>query len=334
MSSEPASPPADPLQDPGYARVRDFLLHGLSLPERTLRSATGVLSGTLRDSAALLLPQAFRNSKTYCVLVQQMLDFLAEDVGGLERSGDPIAPPKIENFVARKTVGNFIELASLATLHLSPMLLLAVVSDLAYGSKAYLKELAGDLKRRGVIARDSTIDSLEDLLEAVGSVAGTASGAFDAPPLSVEGLKQTVEQTRRAVARIDPATIIPLAELIRLWDEIHALAASQNVSPLALSGAVTLYGLERIAALGTGALSTVRSAVVLFDRHVIDHYRTGLKRVAEKGLYAVLRETSRPYIDAVWKNFSSQKPTLTEAVLSGRWMVRAWGAVRRWLAGG
>ena len=45
-----------------------------------------------------------------------------------------VADPKhfiqnpIDNFVARKTVGNFIELAGLATLHLSPLTLLAVVS--------------------------------------------------------------------------------------------------------------------------------------------------------------------------------------------------------------
>ena len=36
-----------------------------------------------------------------------------------------------KDFVARKAVGNFIDMASLATLHLSPMLLLAVVGDVA-----------------------------------------------------------------------------------------------------------------------------------------------------------------------------------------------------------
>lgn len=137
-------PPPAP-QDPGYRRVRDFLLYGLSLPERALRSAGGILGGTLRESASLLIPQAFRNSRTYSVMVQQMLDFLAEDVGGVDRPKDPGAPAKLENFVARKAVGNFVEMAALATLHLSPMMLLAIVSDVAYGSKTYLKELAGDL---------------------------------------------------------------------------------------------------------------------------------------------------------------------------------------------
>ena len=233
--------------------------------------------------------------------------------------------------MARKAVGNFVEMAALATLHLSPMMLLAIVSDVAYGSKTYLKELAGDLKRRKVIAEDSTIDSLDDLLGAVASASATASGVIDTPPLSVDGLKQTIDQTRTAVARLDPTKVVPQAELKRLWDDIHELAASQGVSPLAVSGAMTLYALGKIASVGSGALSTVTSAGVLLDRHVIEHYRAGLKNIWQKGIYAALRETSKPYIEAVWKNFSSQKETITEGLASGRLLAEAWRVAHRWL---
>ncbi len=321
-------------KDPGFAGVRDFLLYGLSLPERTLRSASGVLSGTLRESTSLLVPQAFRSSKTYNVLIQQMLDFMAEDVGGVQRSEDPDAPPKIENYVARKAVGNFIEMAGLATLHLSPILLLAVVSDVAYGSQAYLKELADELKQQGVIDQDSTVDQVDDLLEAVAGAARTTAGAFDTPPLSVDGLKQTIDETRQAVRSIDPTKIIPEAEVRRLWGDIHRTATSQGVNPLAVSSAMTLYSLGKIGAVGCGALSTVKAAGTLLDRHVIDHYGDALRDIRDNGIYASLAETSRPYIDAVWQNFSSEKATITEDVLSGRLLGRAWGAARRWFGGG
>lgn len=135
--------------------VRERVLYGLSLPERALRSTAGVLGGTLRESAALLLPEAFRNAKSYQVFVGQMLDFLAEDVGRVGERGEA-ASNRGQDYVARKTVGNFIDVASLATVHLSPMLLLALVSDLAYGSQAYLRELAEELQRQGVIADAST----------------------------------------------------------------------------------------------------------------------------------------------------------------------------------
>ena len=315
--------------DPGYDRVRDFLLYSLSLPERTLRSASGVAAGALRESASLLVPQAFQNSKTYSVMVRQMLDFLAEDVGGVDRPSSG-GPPPVEQYVARKTVGNFLDLAGLATLHLSPILLLAVVSDVAYGSQAYLKELAADLKRQGVIDEHSTIDHVDDLLNAVASAAGTTSTALNTPPLSVAGLKQTIDETRAAVTAIDPTTVIPQAEVKRLWEEIHQLAANQGVDPLRISAAVTLYSLGTIGSLGRGALSTVKAAGALFDRHVIEHYRTALADIHERGLYASLAQTAKPYSDAVWKNFSAGQTTFTEELLSGRLIGRAWRAVRRW----
>jgi len=329
------SPDHDPQHtDPGFAPVLDFLLYGLSLPERTLRSASGVVGGALRESAELLVPQAFRNSKTYNVMIQQMLDFMAEDVGGVARSADPDAPPKIENYVARKTVGNFIDMAGWATFHLSPLTLLAVVSDVAYGSKAYLRELADDLKRQGIIDEDSTINHVDDLLAAVAGASKTTATAFDTPPLSVDGLKQTIDQTRRAVQSMDPTSVLPQAEVRRLWKEIHETAISQGVNPFAVSSAMTIYSLDKIADVGRGALSTVKAVGTLFDRHVIDHYVDGLNDIRQKGIYASLAETSKPYIDAVWTNFSSAKTTITEDVLSGKLIGKAWTATRRWLGGG
>ena len=65
--------------------VRRHLRYGLSLPERALRSTAGVVGGALRESAAVLLPRAFRDAKTYRVFVGQMLDFMAEDMGGVQR---------------------------------------------------------------------------------------------------------------------------------------------------------------------------------------------------------------------------------------------------------
>lgn len=336
MAPPNRTPPApqDPDKDPGYVQVRDFLLYGLSLPERTLRSATGVVSGTLRESASLLIPQAFQNSRCYTTMVAQMLDFLAEDVGGVQRTEQTAGAPKVENYVARKAVGNFIELSSLATFHLSPFLLLAIVSDVAYGSHAYLEELAGQLKAQGVIAEDSTVDHVDDLLKAVATATTTGAAAFDTPPLSVDGLKQTIDQTRKAVAQIDPATVLPQAEVKRLWDDMHELATSQGVDPLAISGAATIYALDKIGHVGRGALSTVRAAGILFDRHVIDHYTEALDDIRRRGIYASLAETSRPYIAAVWNNFSSETATVTEDVVSGRLAVRIWRRVRGWFRRG
>ncbi len=329
MSQPPSQ--EDPPNDPGIAKVRDFLLYGLSLPERTLRSASGVVGGTLRESAALLMPQAFRNSKTYTIMIRQMLDFLAEDVGGVARAASADAQTK--DFVARKAVGNFIDMASLATLHLSPMLLLAIVGDVAYGSRAYLHELAADLKKQGVIDERSTIDNVDELMAAVAGVAEKTANTFSTPPISLEGMKRTVEDTRSAIRQIDPAKVVPQAELQRLWDEIHAVAAKEGLNPIAVSGAITLRALGAIASVGRGALSTATAAGVLFDRHVLDHYVSAVREIRSKGVYVSLQATSRPYVEAVWSNFSAKRTTVTEDLFSGRLVARAWSAVCGWFRG-
>jgi hypothetical protein len=275
------------------------------------------------------VPQAFRSSKTYSIMIQQMLDFLAEDVGGVARAGTA-GPDQTKDFVARKAVGSFVDMASLATLHLSQILLLAVVGDVAYGTRTYLQELAASLKQQGVLDQHSTIDNVDDLLAAVAGAAQTTAGTLNAPPISVAGLKRTVDDTRAAIAKIDPVKVLPQAELQRLWDEIHKVAAKEGLNPLAVSGAITLYTLGAIGTVGRGALSTVTAAGALFDRHVLEHYASALREIRKKGVYAALRETSQPYVAAVWNNFSAKKTTYTEDLFSGRLIARSWRAVTRW----
>lgn len=317
--------------EPSYASVRKYLVYTLSLPERALRSGVGLVGGAVRESTSLLVPQAFQNSTTYSVMVKQMLDFLCHDVAGVKCEQAADGPPAMENFVARKAVGNFIELAGMATLHLSPLTLLAIVSDVAYGSQTYLKELADELKKQGVIDEQSTINHVDDLLAAVAEASKVTAVAFNTPPISVEGLKQTIEQTKAAVSEIDPKKVIPQAEMQKLWDEMHTLANREGVGILEISGTATLRMLDKAGSLGRGALSSVKVAGILFDRHVLNHYWSAMGEIRERGMYATLAETSAPYIEAVWHNFSSDRATITGDLLDGTMLGKAKTTVARWL---
>lgn len=324
VTSDGVAPPAE--------AVRNYLLYSLSLPERALRSSVGVVGGLVRESAGLLVPQAVRDCQTYQVMVQQTLDFLVHDVAGVAPMSAAAAPaPRVEQYVARKAVGNFVEMAGLATLHLSPLLVLAVVSDVAYGSKAYLQELADELRRAGVIDEKSTVASAADLLDALGETALVASSAFDTPPLSLDGLRETVQRTADAARQIAVADALPQAEIARMWNEMKQLAAAENVSLLAISSSMTLHALGKMANVGRGALSTVRVAGGLLDRHVIEHYRTALMDLHRQGYYATLAQVSGPYVAGVWHNFSSEKQTVTSDLVTGKLLGRGAQAVRRWL---
>ena len=325
--------------------VRHRLRYGLSLPERAVRSTAGIVGGALRESATVLLPQAFRDASTYRGFVGQMLDFMAEDMGGVERASERKDAP-VERYVARKTVGNFVELASLATVHMSPMLILALVSDIAYGSRAYLSEFAQELEQRGVIEDADSIRKADDLLDAVADASQRTATAFDTPPLSVDELRQTIRETRDSLAELDIADVLPEVELRRLWDRMGAAAQRQGVSPFDISGLMTLGSLDRVGEpsageregaplarkkLGGGALSSVRAAGTMLDRHVIDHYRMVLTDIEERGFYPSLATASRPYADAVWRNFAADRPTLTEEFLAKGGFKRTWRRAREWI---
>ena len=221
-------------------------MYGLSLPERTLRSTTAILGGAVRESASLLVPQAFRNSTSYSKFIGQMLDFLCHDVGGVASENAAAATTNVNDFVARKAVGSFVDFAGMATLHLSPMAVLAIVSDVAYGSQVYLKQLSDELKREGVISQDSTIDHAADLLSAIRDTSTRSAELFDMPPLSVEGLQKTIEETQGAVKGIRPDRLMPKAELERLWQEMANTAERENVSLFEVSSAMTLFLINRV----------------------------------------------------------------------------------------
>lgn len=329
LDKRPGSDASTPGTSPPASSFWGQLLYGLSLPERAMRSTTALVGGTVHEAGEALLPQVFRSSRTYTVFIQQSLDFILTQVGSVKR---PAAASDSEasdqSLLAKKAVGSFLDLAGLATLHLSPMTVLALVSDIAYGSSTYLRELSAELQAAGVLDQQVTIENATDFLDAVRHASLTSSQVFDTPPLSVEGLKETIAQTTAAVRQIDLRQILPQSELQQMWDSIREVAGREGVSPFEVSSTLALYSLGKVGVLKQGALSSISVAGNLFERHIFDHYRTGLDTIRSRGMFTLLAENYQPYVAAVWTNFSSTNVTLTEELLSGRLMGRAWDKIR------
>ncbi len=328
------TPPREPEESqtaavPDDRSILNYLVYGLSLPERALRGTTAVVGGALRESAGYLVPQSFRDSRCYRTFVTQMLDFMAHDVGGVKNvSGSEDG--EVEGYVARKAASQFVELAGLATLHVSPLLVLAIVSDVAYGSKTFLRELSQELKNEGVIPQNSTIDSTSELLDVIGELSGRTAGEIDLPRLSLTGLQQTIRETMETAGRADPVKLVPQAEIQRLWDDMRQLAAKEDASLLQVSGAMTLYTLNQVGSVVNGALTTVRVTGSLLDRHVIGHYRAAANEILSDGLFTVASRVSEPYVEALWYNFSSDRGTITADLLTGKMIGQAWQTARGW----
>lgn len=318
--------------DASPASAGRYLLYSLSLPERALRSTIGLAGGTAQRAAEFLVPQAFQSSKTYEIVVRNSLKFLTDDIGGAKPE-DSDEPP-IEGFMARKAVGNFVDFAGLATLHVSPLWMLAIVSDVAYGTKSYVVELAEELKKQGIIDDTSTIHHADDVLEAIQNATGKTATLFDTPPLSVEQLRETLEQTRAAATSADYTSVLPRAEVQRYWNEMRDIANKEHVSLLGVSGAMTMHSLEKAKNASAGAFTGLRVAGGLMNRHILGHYVDSLGALHEKGFYETVRDSYAPYVEAVWNNFSTEKGTWTEDVVTGRVFGTAWNAVKGWFGSG
>ncbi len=321
--------------DSTWGALFQSAIYGLSVPERTVRSIAALASGAAGESASILIPRVFKDSKSYKVFVQQMLDMLSDDVGGVKKETVDKAgvTEQVENFVAKKTVGTFIDLAGMSMMHVSPLTVLAIVSDVAHGSTFYLKQLADELREQGVINEKSTINSTAELLSAIGNASGSTADEFDTPPIDLQGLKDTIARTRDQVAEIDGAKLIPQSEITAIWNDMNKLAAEENVSLFQLSSAVTMYSLNQVSNVTHGTLLTIRVTGNLLDEHFFDHYRDAMAKISDDGIYTVLSAASKPYLDAVWFNFSAGRPTLTEDLVNGKLLNQAIDGVADWFRG-
>ena len=61
----------------------------LSLPERVVRSMSGLSAGLLRELSEVVLPRAVRRTRLYTELVENTLRFLIENVGQVEGQYPP-----------------------------------------------------------------------------------------------------------------------------------------------------------------------------------------------------------------------------------------------------
>ena len=74
----------NPIDDRSRNKVANALMYGFTLPERVVKSGISVAGGTVKETARLLVPQSFRDSTTYTVLVERSLDLLLTRVAGVE----------------------------------------------------------------------------------------------------------------------------------------------------------------------------------------------------------------------------------------------------------
>src|SRR5258705_2896232 len=139
--------------------VKTYLL---SLPERLVRSALGLGAGVAREVGEVALPDGIRRSQLYQNLVDATLRFLIEQVGGVEGvySAEGTLP---DNFLARRTAGNAVEVLGIVAFRASPVWILAALADVCGTGRHLIPEVTEALKAQGLLEKDAQFTSDDKL---------------------------------------------------------------------------------------------------------------------------------------------------------------------------
>jgi hypothetical protein len=282
-----------------YMPPNPFIEYPLSLPERSLRAGAALLGGLTYEATQVLLPRSLRDTRLYQTTVARLLRIVVELIGGVD-SVAPAGTIPVEELAWRKATGNAIELASFLAFGLSPVWVLAAIADLSGGTRTYLQALAAELRRTGLLAPDTQVGSVEELLQALEQTSGAASDAVDLPPLNVAELRRSWHAFQQGV---QGAELPDANELDGVFRDLQRVAAEENSSLLGVSGLV--------------AAGALRAGFELGNTHIVGYYREALGTIAQEGVVRYLWRVAQPYLTQVGRHFDPRRPTYTE-----RWLRR------------
>jgi hypothetical protein len=295
--------------------VKTYLI---SFPERVLRAVLGLGAGVAREVGDVALPQSVRRGQLYRNMVDTTLRFLTEQVGGAERQSatdDPLP----ENFLARRTAGNAIEILGLVAFRASPGWVLAALSDVCGMGRHLIPEIADALKAQGLLDRDAQFTSVDDILDGLEKTSSRIASTINTPPIDVPGLRKELEEIRSDARALQPASLPSRETIGAVWTQLKEESARQNTSVfqtssmMAVSAARSLP--EGVRWLSASARVGATRTGQVFAAVLLDHYKQTLKDIRDTGYATYAGQQLRPYVLAAARQFSPQHRTLTERLL-------------------
>jgi hypothetical protein len=289
-----------------------------SLPERVLRTATGLAAGLVREVGEASLPASLRRTRLYCNLVDSTLRFLIEQVGNLD--GIYAQEGQLaENFAIRRAAGNGIEMVGLLAFRASPVWVMAALADLSGAGRHLIREISASLAKEGLLDPAQKFETMDELLAGLERTSEKVADTINTPPLDVAGLRADWQTIRREATSI-PAPAVDSLE--RLWREMNEEAAVQKRTLLEISAVMTLGALrgapQTASRLGRSSVVAAMRTRELLDETLLAHYRETLSAIRCKGFLAYWSEEFRPYLAAAARQFAPGKQSLTERLLERR----------------
>lgn len=300
----------------------------LSVPERLVRSALGLGAGVAREVGEVALPDGIRRSQLYQNLVDATLRYLIEQVGGVEGVYST-AGTLPDNFLARRTAGNAVEVLGIVAFRASPVWILAALADLCGMGRHLIPEIADALKARGLLERAAHFTSVDQLLDGLERTSSRLAGTMNTPPLDVAGLRTEWAALREEVRGLHPPSLPSSDTISHVWSQLKMESARQGTSIFETSSVMAVSAARALpdavrwlsASARVGATRTGQ----VFAAALLDHYRQTLSEIQEVGYLAYVNRQFRPYLRAAVDQFSPKRRTVTERLIEKLPFIRSAG---------
>lgn len=295
-----------------------FKAYLLSVPERIVRSALGLGAGAMREVGEVALPPAIRRSQLYQNLVDATLRFLIEQVGGVEgvySSGDALP----DNFLARRTAGNAVEVLGVVAFRASPVWVLAALADLCGAGRQLIPEIAGALKAEHLLDEDTEFTSVDQMLDGLERTSSRLAATINTPPLDIPGLRREWEAVRHEARGLHSVGLPSRDAISQVWADLKAESARQERSVFETSSMMALATVrafpDRVRWLYSSARVGATRGGEILGTALLEHYRGTLTDMKETGYLEFAARQCGPYVRAAVDQFSPTRRTLTQRLL-------------------
>jgi hypothetical protein len=290
----------------------------LSLPERLIRSTVGLGAGVAREVSEVALPDSIRRSQLYRNLVDATLHFLIEQIGGVE-GVYPAGAALPDNFLARRTAGNAIEVLGIVAFRASPVWILAALADVCGMGRQLIPELTDALKAQGLLEADAQFTTVDQMLDGLERTSTHLASAVNTPPLDVKALRAEWDALREDARQLPQASLPSWESISAVWTNLKAESARQDRSIFETSSVLAIAAARSVPSgvrwLSASARVGATRTGQLFAASLLDHYRETLTELQQVGYLTYASRQFRPYMRAAVDQFSPKRRTLTQRLL-------------------